>query len=273
MHAYQEKESNSRHHPPPQPRPLLYPEAQGSPSRDPALIQGRIHLPKTHSPTPSPPPPRAPRGQNLDKTVFPLPRPLPTSLRSQLALYPHSTSSTPAPILSPQTTFCLSSHSQFPYVPNTCSILLPQRRPPLTTPSSIPPRFLWPSCSPDSPTIPFRRGGPAGCYPEEDSRGPCPFSHSFIHSTVQHSFWNSLPNATLCWGKAMTPSHPYPWDPPEALSTLLGMESRLGPGSSDQVVWLTGYTDWAGRPVMPFIWIKQLVDGERTADMGTEIKS
>lgn len=114
-----------------------------------------------------------------------------------------------------------------------------------------------------------RRGGPAGCYPEEDSRGPCPFIHSFIHSTVQHSFWNSLPNATLCWGKAMTPSHPCPWDPPEALSTLLGIESRLGPGSSDQVIWLTGYTDWAGGPVMPFIWIKQAVDGERTAEMGT----
>ena len=67
----------------------------------------------------------------------------------------------------------------------------------------------------------------------------------------------------------MTPSHPCPWDPPEALSTLLGMESRLGPGSSDQVIWLTGYTDWAGGPVMPFIWIKQAVDGERTAEMGT----
>ena len=117
--------------------------------------------------------------------------------------------------------------------------------------------------------LPGESQGQRRCYPEEDSRGPCPFSHSFIHSTVQHSFWNSLPNAALCWGKAMTPSHPCPWDPPEALSTLLGMESRLGPGSSDQVIWLTGYTDWAGRPVMPFIWIKQLVDGERTADMGT----
>ena len=47
------------------------------------------------------------------------------------------------------------------------------------------------------------------------------------------------------------------------------MESRRELGSPDQVIWLTGYTDWAGGPVMPFIWIKQPVDGERTTEMGT----
>lgn len=51
------------------------------------------------------------------------------------------------------------------------------------------------------------------------------------------------------------------------------MEPGLGPGSLDQMVWLTGYRDWAGGPVMPLIKIKQPVDGDRTIELGNTRKN
>lgn len=120
----------------------------------------------------------------------------------------------------------------------------------------------------------IRRGGMAGCDPGEDSRGPIhPFIHSFT-SLFNKLSWAVSP-ATLCrtleHREEANPSPP--WGTPRALPTLLCVEPGLGPGSLDQIVWLTGYRDWAGGPVMPSIKIKQPVDGDSTIELGNTRKN
>ena len=79
-----------------------------------------------------------------------------------------------------------------------------------------------------------------------------------------------MPDSGAQRGSQPIPAPGNSQSPPPA---LLCVEPGLGPGSLDQIVWLTGYKDWAGGPGMPLIKIKQPVDGDSTVELGNMRKN
>lgn len=166
----------------------------------------------------------------------PLPQTFPISLSSKLALPPHCTPSTPAPILSLQTVPSFLS-SNYPIFPTPAPSCYPSVRP-LSHSATLQP-FLCPSRLPDSPSIPPHPSPshrlalplhqPSSCLPSGPARPLSPFPRRIVPPTPasqsallpivpapavpSHSVFLTEPPAPLSLKEILTPARSLPLSP------------------------------------------------------------